>query len=149
VGYSWSDAVDRFGALTIPRTWDQKHSITTGLAWRKSPWLLSAGASWHTGWRRNDVSVRGTGPEASIVLSGRNVLTWPDYFSLDLHGTWTHPLPKGALQVFAEVNNATNHANPCCTSFQLLDSQGEALLEHTTSVWVPRFALIGVTWELP
>ncbi len=146
--YSWSEATDVIDGHTVARSWDQKHAAAVGVAWRTSPWLLSADLTWHTGWRRNRIFVAGTDP-AVLALSQLNDRTWPAYLSLDSRVTWTHPLSKGYLELFGEIDNATNHANPCCTDVQFVGETSRPLLERTTSVWLPRFALVGGTWKLP
>ncbi len=146
--YSWSEATDVIEGRTVPRSWDQKHAAAVGLAWRKSAWLWSADMTWHTGWGRNRLQVLSVDPPR-FDLADLNVRTWPAYFSLDSRLTWSHPLPKGSLELFGEIDNVTNHANPCCTDVQILGETSPPLLSRTTSVWLPRFALVGVTWKLP
>ena len=146
--YSWSEATDVIDGRTVPRSWDQKHAASVGIAWRKSPWLWSADMTWHTGWGRNRLQVMSVDPP-TVELADLNVRTWPAYFSLDSRLTWSHLLPKGSLELFGEIDNATNHANPCCTDVQIVGETARPLLERTTSVWLPRFALVGATWKLP
>ncbi len=146
--YSWSEATDVIDGQTVPRSWDQKHAAAVGVAWRDSPWLWSADMTWHTGWGRNRLRIVSFDPPA-FELADLNVRNWPDYFSMDSRLTWSHPLPKGSLELFGEIDNATNHSNPCCTDVQFLGEMARPLLERTTSVWLPRFALFGVTWKLP
>ncbi len=146
--YTWSEATDVINGLTVPRSWNQKHAAAVGVAWRKSPWLWSADATWHTGWARNRLYAESVDP-AELALFPLNEHQWPAYFSLDSRVTWAHPLPKGAVQLFFEIDNATNHANPCCIDVQFLGDTTRPLLERTTSVWLPRFALAGATWKLP
>jgi hypothetical protein len=138
--YSWSEATDHFGSTSALRTWDQKHSIATGLAWTSRAWQLSGNVNWHSGWRRNALV------ESSAALAPRNSLAWPDYLSLDLRATWTRSLPKGTLEVFGEIDNATNHDNPCCVSYSASSVGG---LSPEASSWLPRLYLLGVTWQLP
>ncbi|HEV7715850.1 MAG TPA: TonB-dependent receptor, partial [Steroidobacteraceae bacterium] len=108
--YSWSEATDHFGPIGVLRTWDQKHAVATGLAWRNGAWQYSTNLNWHSGWRRNTLVATNTtnGAAESIELAPRNSDGWSQYVSLDLRAVWTRDLPKGALQVFAEVDNATN-----------------------------------------
>ena len=146
--YSWSEATDTIDSVTVGRSWDQKHAAATGIAWRSSPWLLSADVTWHTGWRRNRLHVVSFAPVV-FELTDINTRRWPSYFSLDSRITWAHSLPKGSIELFGEIDNATNHANPCCTDVQFQGEMSRPLLERTTSVWLPRFALVGVTWKLP
>ena len=146
--YSWSESTDDINGVRIPRSWDQKHAAAVGVAWRETPWLWSSDVTWHTGWARNRFYAMSVNP-AEFALFPLNVRKWPAYFSLDSRLTWEHPLPKGALQLFGEIDNATNHANPCCIDVQYLGGTTHPLLERTTSVWLPRFALVGATWKLP
>lgn len=146
--YSWSEATDVINGVTVPRSWSQKHAAAVGIAWRSSPWLWSADTTWHTGWGRNRLYATSVNPP-ELALAPLNTRTWRAYFSLDSRLTWVHPLPKGALELFGELDNATNHANPCCTDVQFLGQTMRPLLERTTSVWLPRFALVGATWKLP
>ena len=145
--YSWSEATDHFGQVSILRTWDQKHSVATGVAWARGPWQLSGNLSWHSGWRRNRLLPAANG--AGIELTPRNSESWPNYLSLDLRSSWTRSLPKGALEVFAEIDNASNHANECCLSYTSSTSDTQTILSARPSNWLPRLYLIGVTWQLP
>ncbi|HEY4213217.1 MAG TPA: TonB-dependent receptor [Steroidobacteraceae bacterium] len=146
--YSWSQATDTIDSVVVPRSWDQKHAAAAGMAWRISPWLFSADVTWHSGWPRNRLHLVSVAPIV-FEYAYLNDRTWRDYFSLDSRITWTHSLPQGAIELFGEIDNATNHANPCCTDVQFAGSTARPLLERTTSVWLPRFALVGATWKLP
>jgi hypothetical protein len=142
--YTFSQATDELGAVSVPRTWDQKHAVSTGLAWTNRPWQLSTNVTWHTGWRRNELIATPTG----IQLEPRNGERWPPFFSLDTRVGWTHALSKGGLQAFFEIDNLTNRDNPCCSSYRL-SSPGGGTLTRADSGWLPRLFLIGVTWQLP
>lgn len=140
--YSLARALDYFDGVAVSRTWEQKHSLNAGVAWTHRPWVLSANTTWHTGWRRNSLGVVG-GDE--LALSPRNAVEWRDYFSLDLRAAWSHKLSHGALESFVELDNVTNHGNLCCVNYQM----SNASLIGDTSTWLPRFALIGLSWQLP
>ena len=143
--YSWSQANDEFGSMQTPRTWDQKHAFSSGLAWTRHPWQASAALTWHSGWRRNELIAN----PAGLELAPRNADTWPAYISLDLRSVWTRPLPKGVLDVFAEIDNVTNRGNLCCTTYRVSSAAAGPTLVPEYSAWLPRFFLIGVTWQLP
>jgi outer membrane receptor protein involved in Fe transport len=142
--YSWSEVRDEFGQVSVPRTWDQKHALSTGLAWTQRPWQVSTNLTWHTGWRRNQLVSTPTG----IELEPRNEGHWPAYISLDARVGWTRPVPKGVLDAFLEIDNLTNHDNPCCSAYRL-SSSGVGALTREDSSWLPRLFLLGVTWQLP
>jgi len=146
--YSWAEATDRFADHSALRSWDQKHSVATGLGWTHAPWQFSGNLNWHSGWRRNALQLS-AGDDAIVELAPRNAAHWGDYLSLDLRAAWSYELRKGQLEVFAEVDNATGRYNPCCVSYSLLDSTGSPFLTRQVSTWLPRFFLLGVTWRLP
>jgi hypothetical protein len=89
------------------------------------------------------------GPALGVGLAPRNSDAWGSYFSLDLRAGWLRALPKGVLQVFGEIDNATNHSNNCCVSYTVQSSASLATLSPQTSTWLPRLYLVGVTWQLP
>lgn len=141
--YSWSEADDRIDGQTVPRTWDQRNALSSGLTWSREPWRLSAAFTWHSGWRRNELLLDG----ADLVLGDRNARAWPDQLSLDLRAAWKWPWRWGELELFGEITNATDHDNLCCDAYQLAASGPS--LSRTTSGWLPRVYLFGVTWRLP
>jgi hypothetical protein len=151
MSYSWSEATDRLGATRALRTWDQKHAVATGLVWQPGAWQFSGNVNWHSGWRRNILAQTGApnGAAGGVELLPRNSAPWGNYFSLDLRAGWIAALPKGALQVFAEIDNVTNHSNDCCVSYTVQSAGPLASLSSQTSTWLPRLYLLGVTWQLP
>lgn len=150
LSYSWSEVTDRFEDSHALRTWDQRHSAVTGLSWTQGPWQLSGNLFWHNGWRQNTLAVASApGGNAQLVLAPRNADSWSDYFAFDARASWQRALPIGALQVYVEVSNATNHANLCCTEYRIAVPGDAASLEGERSTWLPRYGLLGVTWLLP
>jgi hypothetical protein len=100
--------------------------------------------TYHSGWRRNQLS----STSAGLELSPRNADAWPAYISLDLRTAWTRSLPKGVIEAFGEIQNVTNRSNPCCTTYRVSRTGAGALIPEY-SAWLPRFFLMGVTWQLP
>ncbi len=151
--YSWSEAIDELGTVRAPRSWNQLNSVNGGLSWTTNPWLLSANLTWHNGWRRSEIE---TFPDPAVPggttvrLASRNAAAWDPFLSLDLRATWTRPVRRGALRFYGEVINATDRANGCCESVSVLRApNGAASLQRRESDWLPRYALVGVTWDLP
>lgn len=147
--YSYSEVTDDFGDFRALRSWDQRHSIVTGLSWTRSAWQLSGSLSWHSGWRQNSLAVQGAPGDEFLVLSPRNEQEWADYVSLDLHASWTRPLPIGSLRLYVDVLNATDSTNPCCTRYRIEVPDDPASLAGKRTGWLPRYGIIGVTWMLP
>ena len=151
--YSWSEAKDDFGGLSAPRSWNQLHAAATGLAWTRGPWQLSATTTWHSGWRSTPI-VAAADPTApgglDIELGERNSRAWAPFFSLDLRGTWRRALPVGQLRLYAELNNVTDNASPCCLAVSVLPGAvGTPRLDAEVRNWLPRYVLVGAAWELP
>jgi len=152
--YSLARAFDYFDGVAVPRTWEQKHSFVGGVAWTARPWTLSANANWHTGWRRNQLTVASVdaGGEPVLALAPRNQSTWGSYFSLDFRASWAYRLTHGSLESFVELDNATNHGNLCCVNYELADASSPSSMNRLngdSSTWLPRFVLLGLTWQLP
>ena len=147
--YSFSEASDRIAGVQVPRSWDQKHAINAGVAWSRYPWQLAANATWHSGWRRNELQLVPGNPGPEIILAPRNSGYWPDYLSLDLRATWKRSLPVGSLEVFAEASNATNYTNPCCVSYSLVETDTGIGLNREQSSWLPRLLIVGARWWFP
>ena len=151
--YAWSEATDEFGPVSAPRSWNQLNSVNGGVSWTLNPWQLSANLTWHNGWRRSEIetvadpSVPGG---TAFRLAARNATAWDPFLSLDLRATWSTPIRWGALRFYGEVNNATDSANGCCEAVSVLRSPGGAAsLQRRESGWLPRYALVGVIWNLP
>lgn len=145
VGYTWSEAKDQFDGFSAPRSWNQLHSVFAGVSWSRLPWQLSANLLGHSGWRRNlfepDAAAGG-----ALVLSPRNSAAWRPFVSLDLRASWRRPMRRGGLRAYGEIINAANRSNPCCE--QVSVSPDGALISGQRN-WLPRYALVGVAWELP
>lgn len=147
VGYTWSEAKDQFDGFSAPRSWNQLHSVFTGVSWSRMPWQLSVNLLGHSGWRRNAFEPAPTaGGGAGLILSPRNSESWRPFVSLDLRATWRRPLRRGGVRVYGEIINAANRSNPCCE--QVSVSPDGALTSEQRN-WLPRYALVGAAWELP
>lgn len=155
--YARSDAKDRIDGRDVPRSWNVRHALNTGVSWAHSRWQLTASASWRDGWRTTDLTQSATDLN-SFVLGQRNGAQLPDVFTLDLRANWLHPLRWGALHVSGEVLNATDAESVCCINYEL---RGEAdplpprepahsrVLERHPQNRSPRAAFLSVTWEIP
>jgi hypothetical protein len=151
--YAWSEATDEFGAVRAPRSWNQLNSVNGGVSWTANPWQLSANLTWHNGWRRSEIEAL-TDPSVpggtTLRLAARNAAAWDPFLSLDLRATWSTPVRHGALRFYGEIINATDNANGCCEAISVLrPPAGPASLQRRESGWLPRYALVGVTWDLP
>jgi hypothetical protein len=148
LSYTWARVTDREDGVDTRRTWDQTHSVGAGLAWTSGPWNATIAASYHTGWPTTPVSLADADtPQARIVVGRRNSTRYQDYSSVDLRLSRDFRLSRGDLNVFAEVTNAFNQRNQCCTDFDYDYPSGQLTLEREYRHWLPLVPSIGVLWK--
>ena len=148
LSYAWSRVTDRENGVETRRSWDQTHSVGAGLKWTSGPWSATLAASYHTGWPTTPVSVADAGtPQASIVVGRRNSVRYKDYSSIDVRLSRDFALPRGDLNVFAEVTNAFNQRNPCCVDYSYDYPDGQLALEREYRHWLPLVPSVGVLWK--
>jgi hypothetical protein len=149
LSYSWSRAEDHVDGMDVPRSWDQRHAVNLGIVWSKGPWSATLVDSFHTGWPTTVLEV--TGADAGnpqIVLSRRNRARLSDYNTLDARITRTFALPRGALDVFIEVSNATSRENACCVKYEVTrNPDGSLSYSREEDSWLPLVPSAGVLWR--
>ena len=149
LSYSWSQVDDRVDGEDVPRSWDQRHAVNLGIVWAKGPWSATLTDSFHTGWPTTVLEVADS-PSGTpqIVLSRRNRSRLGEYNSLDFRVTRTFALPRGALDVFVEVNNALDRENPCCVHYDVEENEdGSLLYTRDLDTWLPLIPSVGVLWR--
>jgi outer membrane receptor protein involved in Fe transport len=149
LSYSWSRVEDRVDGDDVPRSWDQRHAVNLGIVWAKGPWSATLTDSFHTGWPTTVLNVIDSASgNPQIDLSRRNRARLGDYNSLDLRVTRTFALPRGALDVFVEVNNALDRENPCCVHYDVAENEdGSLRYTRDSDTWLPLVPSAGVLWR--
>lgn len=147
--YGWAQTRDWTNEGKVVRSWDQTHSLKTGLSWRSGRWDLSTALEVHTGWPENRlIPTYEQNPDGSTSLElstmPRNELRYPTFGSLDFRASRTFDVRRGELTAFLEVTNILNRSNPCCIEYSLT-SDGE--LAGRTSHWLPLVPSLGVVWR--
>lgn len=146
--YTWSQVEDRIDGRDVPRSWDQRHAITLGIVWSKGPWTVSLIDSYRTGWPRSPLVVDTQSGTPRVASDVRNRQRFGSFNSLDLRVTRVFALPRGVLDVFAEVTNATSKANPCCIKYESrLAADGTLTYEPDVDSWLPLVPSVGVLWR--
>lgn len=146
-GYAWAEAKDRFGNLDVTRSWNQQHTLLAGLTWRQGPWTASLSTRWHSGWRQTRLATDSPMADAEFADLQRNATDWPGYFSGDLRLMWDYPTDTGTLRAYLDIMNVSQRSNACCTELAVQVSEGAETLTSRQRNWLPRYALIGLTWE--
>jgi hypothetical protein len=136
----WSRSEDLIDAAWVPRSWDQRWTVSAGAQWTTGPWLFSGQVDVHQGWPATRLLADAQG---NPVLGPRNGDRLTTFAQLDLRVQYTRQLPLGELTLVAQVVNATNRGNECCTELVVQDGElaGESLQ------WLPIVPSLGVRWS--
>jgi hypothetical protein len=144
LGYSWSRVRDDFGGARIRRSWDQTHALDTGVGWTRGPWQAAVTLQYHTGW---PVTPIGLDTAGNVQLGTLNADRYASFASLDARVRREWALRHGTLAVQAEVTNALDRRNPCCTEIEYDDSDpANPQLQRDALHWLPLLPSIGVRW---
>ena len=143
--YTYAEAVDEIGAQEIARSWDQRHSLSVGVEWKRGPWEVAATARAHSGWRTTPLFADKNG---RVVLGERNSELLPTYATLDLRIARRWQFNHGELNLAFELTNATNRSNVCCRDFSLVSSpSGAPQLATESTTWLPLLPAVTVRWK--
>jgi len=148
LSYTWSQVTDRIGDADVPRSWDQRHAVNLGVSWASGPWTATVINSFHSGWPTTELAMDPVTGVPSIDLSARNRSRFAEFNSLDMRLTRTFLMPRGALDVFVEVTNATSRENPCCVEYKpQQNADGSVTYVRDLNSWLPLIPSAGVLWR--
>jgi len=164
VSYSLAKVTDRIDGVNQRRSWDQRHAVQAGLAWRRGPWELGFAVSVHTGWPTTGMTFEVLEGEEEVeeaeeeegeeegqylpVPGPRNAEQLGTFAQLDFRVSREFPVKIGRLSAFFEVTNATNRKNQCCVDYDIdEDDDGNVFLDRTVEHWLPIIPAIGIFWE--
>ncbi|HEX9208598.1 MAG TPA: TonB-dependent receptor [Steroidobacteraceae bacterium] len=143
--YAWSRVTDREDGHDVRRSWDQTHTLNGGLGWAEGPWQATLVAQYHTGWPVTPIALDAGG---NVVVGTRNADRYADYASVDARLSYEWALPRGTLTAHAELTNAFDRRNPCCTDLSYeVDPSGVPRLESELRHWLPLVPNVGVLWK--
>lgn len=148
LGYTWSQVRDRVDGRDVPRSWDQPHAVSLGVVWASGPWTVTLADSYHTGWPTTPLELIDVNGVPELVTERRNTDRFDYFNTLDFRVTRTFALPRGALDVFVEVDNAIDRENPCCSEYEFgqADDGTTTVTQHVDS-WLPLVPSAGVLWR--
>lgn len=152
-GYAWASVEDTVENARIRRSWDQTHTGKAGLSWRWGQWNFSFAGEVHTGWpktRLNAETVTLPGGEEQLVLETTpiNGQRHSVFHTVDTRISRDFDVTHGSLNVFLDVTNLYDRANPCCTEYSLAsDENGSDILLSRETHWLPLVPSLGVIWQ--
>ena len=152
VNYTWSEAEDEIDGVSVPRSWDQRHSVTGNLTWQGEHWALSAAARYHSGWPRTPLRAQPILDANGIIiavdtdLSARNSRFFDDYTRLDLRLSRSVSLQKSALELYLEIFNVLDAENQCCVSGHNVTGGPSLVVTPNFDDFLPFFPSFGFVW---
>ncbi len=156
VNYAWSRAEDEVDGETIPRQWDQEHTVNFNLNYRYGKkWNVNMAWIYHTGWRTTPLElVESIGSDGA---AGYEILPGP-FFSNRLSAYHRMDLrinrqvfinQRRGFELYLDIANLYNRKNQRGYSeIQLaLDENGQAFIDREEDTWLPILPSFGLTWR--
>jgi len=165
LSYVLSDATDDVSAIeytgplvhqtgTVPRPWDQRHTINLDVNYRPSrKWHFNFAWQYRSGWPYTPFEVKRVARDDGTFANYRdnglyNSLNYPAYHRLDVRINRHFYSSKGRITAFLHVINAYNHENVNNYDFSILESNADSFrFEIDTETWFPILPFVGVSWE--
>ena len=116
--YAFAKVIDEVSGVSIPRTLDQRHTVTLDLTWRPSTaWRLSTAWLYHTGWPTTGFSFAAdTLANGQVLVSRvygpRNGDRLVPYHRLDFRASRDFNVHGTRLSAFVDLFNAYGRRNP-------------------------------------
>lgn len=154
VGYVLAVARDLMGGRWVPRTFDQRHTLSTHFVFRPDArWNLSWGFQVHSGWPATEWlfevdSLADGGVAVSRFIGELNGLRLPVYHRLDLRVTRTFTIGSGAMQVYLDLFNAYDRENLRSYSYNIRVTNGQLFAtRHAGETLLPILPSLGLRYE--
>jgi hypothetical protein len=152
--YGFAFAEDQVDGQTVPRDFDQRHTVYLDFNYRPNPqWRLNTAWQYHSGWPYTnaayiEIKLPDNTSFYQLVYGPRNAERFPAYHRLDVRANRYFNLGKGRLAVFLEVVNLYNRANVRAYEYYLSRSPNRQItVVKEAQKWLPRLPSIGVSWE--
>lgn len=145
--YTLSQALDELPGGDVPRSWDQRHALNLGVAWKTPRTMASLLVGWHSGWPGTPIDLVAATPGSApyLLLGPENSLRWGGYLSLDAHLSRSLFTRLGEVSVWLEITNAANRSNNCCAELSPIVG---ATPSWSTDSWPRRSVTLGFSWRL-
>jgi outer membrane cobalamin receptor len=152
--YGFAFAEDRINGKTVPRNFDQRHTVYLDFSYRpNSKWRLNWAWQYHNGWPYTQaafekIEVPNDGFYYRLVFGPRNGARLPAYHRFDVRANRYFEVGKGRLAVFLEVINLYNRTNVRSYEYDLQGlPNGQIVSTPKAQKWLPRLPSIGINWE--
>jgi hypothetical protein len=158
-GYALASVTDRIAGRTVPRSIDQRHTITGDWAYRSksNKWRFSTAGVWRSGWPYTPPiltvdTVANTPTLFDIVVTRSpgelNSERLPSYRRIDARWTRFIDTRNGRVALFLEVYNLLDAKNRRGYSTNInVDRNRQVSFPREGQDWLPRLPTFGITWE--
>jgi outer membrane receptor for ferrienterochelin and colicin len=152
--YAFARAEDQINGKTVPRNFDQRHTIYLDFNYRPNPrWRLNWAWQYHSGWPYTEAMFEKVEPGNGgffyeLVFGSRHGARLPAYHRFDVRANRYFAVGKGQLAVFLEIINLYNRTNVRAYEYNLdVMPNGQAVSSRDVLKWLPRLPSIGISWE--
>ena len=152
--YAYAVAEDQIDGETVPRNFDQRHTVYLDFNYRpNSKWRLNWAWQYHSGWpyteaRFERVDLSSGGFFYELMFKARNGARLPAYHRFDVRANRYFNVGKGQLAVFLEMINLYNRTNVRSYEYDLeRQPNGQIVTTRLAEKWLPRLPSIGISWE--
>jgi len=159
IGYARASVTDHIGGRDVPRSTDQRHTITADWSYRpvSNKWRLSIAGVWHSGWPYTPQVVT-----LDTIANTQNTLDvlphWtpgalnserlPSYRRVDARWTRYIDTRTGRVSLFIEAYNLFGVRNRRGYYTNLsIDRQRRVSYSLSHEDGIPRLPTFGITWE--
>lgn len=154
VSYAYAFAEEEIGGLTVPRNFDQRHTIYLDLNYRPNPkWRINLAWQYHSGWPYTASTFERVDlPNGQIfvreIYGPLNAERFPAYHRMDVRINRYFDISKGRLSFFLELRNLYNRKNVRLYDYDLfLRNDGRLIVERVQEHWLPLLPSIGLSWD--
>ena len=151
--YALAEANDVIAGVTVPRTLDQRHTLTLDVGWRPSArWQFSAAWLYHSGWPTTGFTFAADTLADDRVLvrrvySARNDERLSAYHRLDLRVTRDVMIRTTRLSIFGDLFNVYDRKNARAYDPTVSVVRGQLIYAKRVDSLMPRLPSFGVSWE--
>lgn len=144
--YSFLSANERVDGFKVPRRWQQRHAVNAIARWEKNGISVSAGLSWHSGWRASEVPEELSLDETLEINQVLNNHQLGNYFAIDVSASRIWQWNEKQLELYLDISNLSNRSNAAGLEYAPQLEDGVLQFEREREVLLPLVPNIGFTF---
>jgi outer membrane cobalamin receptor len=151
--YGLAVAEDKIDGVTVPRNFDQRHTIYLDFNYRPNPkWSLNVAWQYHSGWPFTEATIeRETLPNGFLfrrVYGPLNGARFPAYHRMDVRVNRYFHFTNSRLSLFLELRNLYNRKNSRAFEYSVtVFRDGSFVVNRSEEHWLPLLPSIGISYD--